>query len=1047
MDTPPDIVLPSSPPPRRRRAGWFAGAAVLAVAAGVVWIERLPLATRAIDHTLGMLDLVARYRVAEVGPTHVVLTDVVVGDPTHPDLTAARVEIGAGFNAEGIGLNRVIARGVQLSGVWRDGALHFGALDPLINAPSGRPARLPALELTLSDAVARLSAPWGAAVIRAEGAGPLRDGFAGRVRIAAAPVLRGCSGGDVQAGLALHVDREVPQLTGPIAIAPWRCGGVATGAARASLNLHVDRALTGGDADLALRVPGGLSVPGARLGAAQAGARMTWRGGRLVGVWQVAAADLAASAVTARRIGAAGGLRMGDTLRVEGNATAGGLALTSASDRRLARAGDGLAGTPLAPLGAAFVQAARREVRGADADVAFTLRRGGGHLVVVVPGAALTGASGAILARADRLMLADGALSGHLVTGGPGLPQVAATIARPVAAPAALTLAMADYAAGGAHLAIPAFSARQVGAGWQLGGAATMSGPVGDGIVSGLAVPINGAVAHGVLALWPRCTPVAVQGVTQGSLRIGPATTTICPQGAGAVLTLGTAMRVAARIPALTLTGMQAGTPLHAEAHDLMLNASGGAAEIASGPIALSRGADRIAAAGVTGHLAGGVATGTVAGAQVHAAALPFGLDAVSGDWHYADGGLDLAAGLTVADGAVPARFAPLRTHDAQVHLAHGFATATATLIEPTSGRTVLTLALSDDLGTARGHADLVVPALTFDKALQPTTLSPLALGVVADVKGTVTGKGRIDWTVDTVTSSGSLSTGGLDLAAAFGPVQGLAGTVTFSDLLGLVTPPHQVLKVAAINPGVEVDNGTFAFQLQPGRVLAIEGAHWPFLDGELTLLPTRMTLGAAEERRYELVVSGLDAAKFLVHMNVSNLSATGRFDGDLPVVFDRDGNGSIVGGMLLSRPPGGTVSYVGELSYRDLTPIANYAFQTLRSLRYRQMQIAMDGPIAGEIVTRVGMDGIGQGPGAKRNFITRQIARLPIRFNVNIRAPFYQLMGSFRSFFDPSLVADPRSVGLLDAQGHVIAQPTMPKPSGAVQPLLIAPVPQGAPQ
>ena len=272
--------------------------------------------------------------------------------------------------------------------------------------------------------------------------------------------------------------------------------------------------------------------------------------------------------------------------------------------------------------------------------------------------------------------------------------------------------------------------------------------------------------------------------------------------------------------------------------------------------------------------------------------------------------------------------------------------------------------------------------------------------------------------------------------------MQGLAGTVTFTDLLGLVTPPHQVLTIAAINPGVEVDNGTVAFQMQPGRVLAVEGASWPFLDGQLTLLPTRMTLGAAEERRYELVVHGLDAAKFLVHMNVSNLSATGHFDGDLPLVFDREGNGSIVGGMLSSRPPGGTVSYVGELSYRDLTPIANYAFRTLRSLRYRQMEIGMDGPIAGEIVTRVGMDGIAQGPGAKRNFITRQIARLPIRFNVNIRAPFYQLLGSFRSFFDPTLVADPRSVGLLDAQGHVIAHP-----STAVQPPLIAPAPQGAPQ
>ena len=39
----------------------------------------------------------------------------------------------------------------------------------------------------------------------------------------------------------------------------------------------------------------------------------------------------------------------------------------------------------------------------------------------------------------------------------------------------------------------------------------------------------------------------------------------------------------------------------------------------------------------------------------------------------------------------------------------------------------------------------------------------------------------------------------------------------------------------------------------------------------------------------------------------------------------------------------------------------------------------------------------------------------MPIRFNVNIRAPFYQLLTNLRSMYDPAYVTDPRDLGLLD--------------------------------
>ena len=62
-----------------------------------------------------------------------------------------------------------------------------------------------------------------------------------------------------------------------------------------------------------------------------------------------------------------------------------------------------------------------------------------------------------------------------------------------------------------------------------------------------------------------------------------------------------------------------------------------------------------------------------------------------------------------------------------------------------------------------------------------------------------------------------------------------------------------------------------------------------------------------------------------------------------------------------------------------------------------------------------------GKPKGASRNFVTRRIAKLPLQFNVNLRAPFFQLITSFKSLYDPEYVRDPRSLGLLDEEGNPI--------------------------
>ncbi len=590
---------------------------------------------------------------------------------------------------------------------------------------------------------------------------------------------------------------------------------------------------------------------------------------------------------------------------------------------------------------------------------------------------------------------------------------------------------MAEYAAGDARLAVPELTLVQSGNG-SLGfaGNARLSGPLPEGAVRNLAIPIDGTWSPGRgLAVWRNCVPVTFDSFAFANLTLDRRSVRLCPPPGQPILASDArGTRIAAGLPSLDVTGKLGKTPLRIASGPLGLAYPG---VLAAKKLEIALGDPRFASRFRIGNLSGKIGdalSGTFAGSEVYLDGVPLDVLDASGDWQFAGGKLQIAnARMRVLDREKEARFQPLVAEGATLGLADNQIVAEAMLREPGSAREVVQTVIRHDLGSGRGEAVLTVPGILFDKKLQPDTLSRLALGIVANAEGTVRGAGRIVWEPGKVTSTGRFETGGIDFAAAFGPVKGAAGSAEFTDLLGLVTAPDQRLRIAAINPGIEVNDGEMSWELRPGNVLAINGAKWPFLDGTLTLEPSQMKIGEAETRRFTLTIDGLDAAKFIQRMDMGNISATGKFDGTLPMVFDQDG-GRIEGGSLRSRPPGGNVSYVGALSYKDMSTMANFAFDALRSIDYRQMQIFLDGDVAGEMVTKVNFDGIRQGSSAKRNFLTRQIARLPIRFRVNLRAPFFKMVSSFRSLYDPRYVLDPRGLGLVDSAGKALS----PRQTGA---------------
>lgn len=1012
---------------RWRRALLRLFAAVLVLFA-VIWLARDRIADNIIASQLKSYGIPATYKIEQIGPSTQILTDIVIGDPRRPDLTVERTEVTISQRFAIPYVARIKVVRPRLFGSYRNGKLSFGALDPLLFDDSKKePFKLPAFALDLEDGRGLIETDFGPVGLKAEGRGGLRNGFSGIVA-AVAPQLamQGCTAGRTSFYGKITIARAQPRVEGPARLESFGCPGQSLALGRTGLTIKAqsDEAFTRIAGDFSLRGAGG-TFGEFRLGGVNGAGAISLQGDALAvrydAVMRGLTSPYAASPVMTgqgRLRGDLGDGRYNWDADWEGN----GVRLGGQIDGALGTLATSTEGTLLAPILTRVRLALQREGRGSRLLAQTMLRKDAKGMHLVIPQANLRGGSGSTLLSLSRVQYAQSGtaparLLGQFNTAGPGLPRISGRIEQQAGGKAVMRLAMPEYRAGGAALAIPTMVAVQnARGGLGFAGSVRADGPLPGGAASGLVLPVMGDWSQAAgFALWRQCADVRFDRLTVGGARFERRGLTLCPPAGGAIVRSdGKGTRIAAGASQLDLAGHIGDSPVRIRSGALGFAVPGTLAardlDVRLGPPDTE---SRFTLKQLEARI-GKTVAGRFSEADVALSAVPLDVTGAAGDWRYENGRLLLAnAQLQVADRTKPGRFQPLMARGADLTLADNVITANALLRNPEGEREVVRVAIRHDLGTAAGHADLAVGGLLFDDKLQPTMLTDLARGVIANTKGVVTGTGVIDWNESGVTSSGRFSSSGLDFAAAFGPVQGASGTIVFTDLLGLRTAPRQQIKLAAINPGIEVRDGVFNFEMKPNYVLDINGAKWPFMDGTLTLEPTRMRLGEAETRHYVLNVDGLDAAVFVQRLELGNIMATGRFDGTLPLVFDEDG-GRIEGGYLASRAPGGNVAYLGELTYKDLSPMGNFAFSALRSVDYGSMRIDMNGSLTGEIVTRVSFDGLSQGEGTSKNFLTKQVAKLPIRFNVNIRAPFFSLFGSFKSLYDPTLVPDPAKLGLV---------------------------------
>jgi hypothetical protein len=936
------------------------------------------------------------------------------------------------------GLPRIEAVEVHGARFWGrivDGKPSFGALDPLIFTDSEEPFALPDLRLVLTDAKALIEGDHGPVALSVKGEGNLRDGFAGELAAVAPQLLiAGCEARDTSLFGAVSVADGRPAFAGPIRFARLACPqqGLLVAGSGIELDLVADADLAGMDGEGTLRT-GTVSHPDARLAALAGTARVRWRDGDVTSSFDLAGRQLDSGAVRLALLEADGTLRSRDSFsRIELEADLAGSNF---------RPGDGWAaalasveqsgeGTLVQPLAGQLRRQLQDQLQGSTLAASLTLRRTGERIGIVIPEARLRGRDGQSLLLLSRSSLgfSEGGLpliAVNLMTGGTGLPQISGRMEQEPGGALELRARMAEYRAGDARLAVPDLRVRQGrGGALALTGRIEASGALPGGYAEALRLPLDGTISPaGAVNLWAGCTDLEFRRLRLSNLSLDGPSLTLCPPSGSAILAYDArGLRLAAGAPSLQLRGNLEETPIRLASGPVGIAWPGA---LSARAIAVELGepasATRFTITDLSARLGEDIG-GTFNGTDVLLAAVPLDIREAGGAWNFAGGVLSLSGlSFRIEDRQEEDRFHPLVSRGGGLTLADNVIRTAFTLQHPASGTRVADVGVVHDLSDAAGHADLAVPGVTFGTGFQPRDISELAYGVVSLVEGTVTGEGRVDWNSEAVTSTGRFSSDGINLAAAFGPVRGARGTVVFTDLIGLTTAPDQRISIDAVNPGIEVNDGVVLFSLNDGTRLELAGAEWPFLGGRLSMQPLVMNIGSPEVRRYVFQIEGLEAARLIERMELNNLAATGTFDGLLPVEFDAMGNGRLEGGMLSARPPGGHLSYVGQLTYEDLSFVGNFAFQALRDLNYDRMEVLLDGPLTGELVTRVRLDGVRQGATAQTNFITRRIAELPIRLVVNLRAPFYQMISSMRSLYDPASVRDPRGLGLLTDDGRTL--------------------------
>lgn len=369
-----------------------------------------------------------------------------------------------------------------------------------------------------------------------------------------------------------------------------------------------------------------------------------------------------------------------------------------------------------------------------------------------------------------------------------------------------------------------------------------------------------------------------------------------------------------------------------------------------------------------------------------------------------------LTAHQPVTDAERPL-FHPLRLRNVSGVLRGGRMDAEGEIVLEESALQIARFTAYHDVDDGVGRAEIRAADLQFSETLQPYDITERARGMVENVRGPVSIVAEISWARDQILGVGLARLNGVSLATSTIPVvEDVRGDVYFDNIFELTTAPGQEIRIGLLDPGVTVRNGRVRFQLLDDQQVSIERAEFDFAGGVLAMAPATIRLGA-DETRFELALRDVEGSDMLRALHVQDLSVSGRFEGEFPLLLTR--RSAFIQNGRLRALDGGMISYTGAAGETTEGP-ARVAFDALREFQYDVLELTLDGDLGGEVVSSIEFSGRNTGEAVDLGEIAAvpglgnvTVRGVPFDFNVHITAPFRRLAQTAATISDPTSLLD----------------------------------------
>ena len=259
------------------------------------------------------------------------------------------------------------------------------------------------------------------------------------------------------------------------------------------------------------------------------------------------------------------------------------------------------------------------------------------------------------------------------------------------------------------------------------------------------------------------------------------------------------------------------------------------------------------------------------------------------------------------------------------------------------------------------GSANLQGGEMIFSpKGLQLHDLSERMRGLAVSASGVIRPSVEANWREGVLKADGDIAVEGMSFSTfRIGQIEGLSGTLSFEDLLGLKTYEAQTFTIDKLRftPTIVLLDGEINLSVLGPEAFKLESAHWPFVGGEVEIKPIIWRYDNPNQM-ITVTAENWELARLLSLFEVPDLRVEGKVSGQFPIEIV-DAN-AYFRNARLTAVEDGFIQYDSKItrSAGESDPYAKMAFDALKNFQYRVMSVGANGNLTGNIVIDLALSG-----------------------------------------------------------------------------------------